>query len=210
MDACDVLIVGGGPAGSSCAWRLRGSGLDVAVLDKQHFPRNKVCGGWITPGVLSQLQIEPAEYGRGRVLQPITAFRIACMGGPAIEEDFGAPVSYGIVRREFDDFLLRRSGARLLLGESLFSLERSGEGWIANGRIRARMLVGAGGHFCPVARFTSPKVNPEPAVVAQEAKRNSKWTRSRRETAAFARTSRSFIFVPTSTDTDGVFGKGTF
>ena len=72
MDACDVLIVGGGPAGSSCAWGLRGSGLDVAILDRQTFPRDKICGGWITPQVLSELGIDPAEYGRDRVLQPIT------------------------------------------------------------------------------------------------------------------------------------------
>ena len=49
MDACDVLIVGGGPAGSSCAWGLRSAGLDVAILDRQTFPRDKICGGWITP-----------------------------------------------------------------------------------------------------------------------------------------------------------------
>ena len=72
MDQCDVLIVGGGPAGSSCAWRLRNSGLKVAILDRQRFPRDKVCGGWITPAVFDELAIDPAQYARGRVLQPIT------------------------------------------------------------------------------------------------------------------------------------------
>src|SRR5205085_1102307 len=67
MDSLDVLIVGGGPAGSSCAWKVRRSGLTVGVLDKQTFPRNKVCGGWITPAVLEELDIEPAEYAQGRV-----------------------------------------------------------------------------------------------------------------------------------------------
>ncbi len=85
MDACDVLIVGGGPAGSSCAWGLRGSGLDVAILDRQTFPRDKICGGWITPQVLSELGIDPAEYGRDRVLQPITGFRTGWIGGPALD-----------------------------------------------------------------------------------------------------------------------------
>ena len=59
MDSCDVLIVGGGPAGSSCAWKLARGGLDTIVLDKSCFPRHKVCGGWITPAVLSELDIEP-------------------------------------------------------------------------------------------------------------------------------------------------------
>jgi flavin-dependent dehydrogenase len=67
MDSCDVLIAGGGPAGSSCAWMLRSSGLDVAILDKETFPRNKVCGGWITPAVLDELEIDPAEYSRALV-----------------------------------------------------------------------------------------------------------------------------------------------
>ena len=49
MDQCDVLIVGGGPAGSSCA-RALGYG-DVVVMDKMTFPRDKACAGWITPAV---------------------------------------------------------------------------------------------------------------------------------------------------------------
>ena len=49
--SCDVLIVGGGPAGSTCAWQLVRAGLDVLVMDKHNFPRDKVCAGWITPAV---------------------------------------------------------------------------------------------------------------------------------------------------------------
>jgi flavin-dependent dehydrogenase len=179
MDSCDILIVGGGPAGSSCAWTLRDSGLDVAILDQRTFPRDKVCGGWITPGVLAKLDVDPAEYGRGRILQPITSFRTGILAengsGSAqlshddcLDTDYGNPVSYGIRRREFDDYLLRRSGARLLLGVPLSSLEYRDREWIVNGRIRARMLVGAGGHFCPVARFLGAKTAGESAVVARE------------------------------------------
>jgi flavin-dependent dehydrogenase len=169
MDSCDVLIVGGGPAGSSCAWQLRNSGLDVVVLDRCVFPRHKVCGGWITPAVLQELDIDPAEYARGRVLQPITAFRTGSIGGPAIETVCGAPVSFGIRRCEFDDYLLRRSGARLILGVELKTLERSRDRWLVNGELAAGVVVGAGGHFCPVARLTGARRRRENAVVAQEA-----------------------------------------
>ena len=168
MENCDVLIVGGGPAGSSCAWGLRNSGLDVAIIDKQVFPRDKVCGGWITPPVLKILDIDPAQYRVGRVLQPITSFRTGCIGGrSATQTDYGAPVSYGIRRREFDTYLLRRCGARLREGVGLSSLQRDGSGWIVNRTIRARLVVGAGGHFCPVARHLSGK-DKTTAVVAQE------------------------------------------
>jgi geranylgeranyl reductase family protein len=169
MDACDVLIVGGGPAGSSCAWKLRNSGLDVAILDKQVFPRDKVCGGWITPAVLAELEIDPAEYARGRVLQPITGFRTGCIAGASVFTDYRRSVSYGIRRREFDEYLLRRSGTRLVQGVALTSLDRCNAGWMANGNIKARLVIGAGGHFCPVARLTGAKSKGEAVVVAQEA-----------------------------------------
>jgi len=169
VDAHDVVIVGGGPAGSSCAWRLRNSGLRVAILDRQIFPRDKVCGGWITPAVLQELEIDPDEYARTRVLQPITGFRTSCIGGPPVETRYERPVSYGIRRFEFDDYLVRRSGACLVQGESLTHLERSAGEWILNGRIKTRLLVGAGGTFCPVARYLGARINREIVVTAQEA-----------------------------------------
>jgi len=168
MDSYDVLIVGGGPAGSSCAWALRDSGMRVAVLDKQVFPRDKICGGWITPAVLSNLEIDAAAYARDHVLQLITGFRVGTIGAAALDIEYREPVSYGIRRCEFDDYLLKRSSAELLLGDALTSLKRVPDGWIANERIRARVIVGAGGHFCPVARLLGGKENGESPVVAQE------------------------------------------
>jgi len=169
MDDCDVLIVGGGPAGSSCAWGLRAAGLDVAILDRQRFPRDKVCGGWITPQVLSELGIGTDEYACGHVLQPIRAFRTGWIGGPMLETDYNQIVSYGIRRREFDEYLLRRSGARILSPAALAGLKRENGEWIVNDSIRTRLVVGAGGHFCPVAKLTAAKPSRENAVVAQEA-----------------------------------------
>lgn len=168
MDSYDVLIVGGGPAGSSCAWGLRESGLRVAVLDKAVFPRDKTCGGWITPDVLNALEMDASAYARDRMLQPITGFRVGSIGGSALQTDYGEPVSYGIRRREFDDFLLRRCGAELVLGTALASLKHDADGWVANDSIRARLLVGAGGHFCPVVRLLGGKQDGEAPVVAQE------------------------------------------
>ena len=50
MQNVDVIIIGGGPAGSTCAGKLRSGGLDVLIVDKAEFPRSKLCSGWITPG----------------------------------------------------------------------------------------------------------------------------------------------------------------
>jgi flavin-dependent dehydrogenase len=180
---CDVLIVGGGPGGSSCARTLRQAGADVVVLDKANYPRDKVCAGWITPQVVTDLELNLEEYSHGRTLQAIRGFRSGVIGRLAdVTTTYDHAVSYGIRRCEFDHYLLVRSGARLELGEAVDEIRRDGTGWIINSRIRAGMLVGAAGHFCPVARMLNDKVldpradghagaqpTTQAVVVAQEA-----------------------------------------
>jgi flavin-dependent dehydrogenase len=170
VERVDVLVVGGGPAGSSLAFGLRESGLRVRILDRCAFPRDKTCAGWVTPAVWSALALEPKDYAAGgRTLQPIHGFRVGRLGAPAacaVRED--GVVSHGILRCEFDAFLLARSEAELRLGEPLRRLERRADGWCVNGTVHARLLVGAGGHFCPVARFLCAGAARETPIAAQE------------------------------------------
>jgi geranylgeranyl reductase family protein len=170
METCEVAIVGGGPAGSTCAWALTRLGRDVVVLDRQAFPRDKPCAGWITPAVVEELRLDLDDYRRhGLVLQAIRGFRVGLIGGRAVTSMYDEPVSYGIRRREFDHYLLRRSGARLRLNEPLASLRRDGAAWVINDSLKARVLIGAGGHFCPVARHLGARPGAgELAVAAQE------------------------------------------
>jgi flavin-dependent dehydrogenase len=169
MRQCEVLIVGGGPAGSTCAWRLRRAGLDVVVIDRAVFPRDKTCGGWITPAVATELELDLQAYAAGRVLQPVLGLRTGRLGGRMLTTRYAQPVSYGIRRCEFDHYLLERSGASLELGQAVESLERSGEAWLVNGTWRAPLVVGAGGHYCPVARrLGGQRPTSATAVVAQE------------------------------------------
>lgn len=164
-----VLIVGGGPAGSTLAWSLSRAGISSVIVDKADFPRHKVCAGWVTPAVMQELEIDIGQYARKHVLQPITAFRTGLMGQEPVQAEFsGEPVSYGIRRSEFDNFLLRRCGAELRLGEGVKSIRLEGDHWVVNDAIRASLLVGAGGHFCPVARLINGNKGRETAVVAQE------------------------------------------
>ena len=165
----DAIIVGGGPAGATCAAALRRRGRDVLVLDKATFPRAKLCAGWITPELFRTLEVDPDEYGRGRVLQAMSGFRVGRIGGPHVVVLYDRPVSFGICRSELDDFLLRRAGVQLRLGEAVQAIERQGGGWLVNGQFEAPVLVAAGGHFCPVARLlgrAAPK--REPVVAAEE------------------------------------------
>lgn len=152
MERIEVLIVGGGPAGSSCAWTLRQHGVDVIVIDKSQFPRDKTCAGWITPQVIETLQLDTDQYARHRTFQPISEFQLSLCDRSPISIRYDKPVSFGIRRCEFDHFLLERAKAETRLGTSIQSLEKVDRGWIVNGTIQVDMLVGAGGHFCPVAR----------------------------------------------------------
>src|SRR5229473_1567616 len=124
MESVDAVIVGGGPAGSTCAWQLRRAGLSVCVLDRAVFPRDKICAGWITPPVVSLLELDVDQYSRKRVFQPITAFRTGLIGTSGAETHYAEPISFGIRRCELDDYLLQRSGARRRCGEPLSDLRR--------------------------------------------------------------------------------------
>jgi menaquinone-9 beta-reductase len=166
----DVLIVGGGPAGSTCAWQLTRLGFDVVVWDRKTFPRDKICAGWITPHVVAALQLDLAAYAAtGRTCQTLYGFQVSRQGDREACVRYDAPVSYGIRRCEFDHYLLQRCGAEQRLGEPLRTLERRDGHWIVNGAVRAPLLVGAGGHFCPVAQRLGAQLgHGEPVVAAQE------------------------------------------
>lgn len=153
MTSWDAIVVGGGPGGSSAARALVAAGMRVVVIDAARFPRDKICAGWVTPGVLTRLDLTPAELlADGLTVQPIAGFKTSLVGGRPVCTDYGADVSYGIRRREFDAFLLKRSGATIVEGTRLRSLNRAGNNWTINDSHTAPVLVGAGGHFCPVAR----------------------------------------------------------
>lgn len=219
MERADVLIVGGGPAGSSCAWKLRQSGVDVLVLDRARFPRHKVCAGWITPQILDELNLDVADYQSRLIMQPITRFLTGLIGGPEIVTDYGTTVSYGIRRCEFDDYLLMRSQARLKLGESVHSLRRDGSDWVVNDHFRAPIVIGAGGHFCPVARhlmkeFTAhsesaAEVPPDlPVVLAQEVE--FEMTASDQNSCSVLPDRPELFFCPDLKGYGWVFRKGNF
>ncbi len=169
MESFDAIIVGGGPAGATCAWRLVQAGCKVLVLDKKAFPRDKVCAGWITPSVIEDLELPIDEYRRQFTFQPFTAFRTGMIGHDMVVTEYDRPVSYGIRRREFDHYLLQRSGARLQLGEAANEIKRRNGSWLINDTWAAPLLIGAGGHFCAVARLLGADIGKhELAVKAQE------------------------------------------
>jgi menaquinone-9 beta-reductase len=116
----DVIVVGAGPAGSSTAYHLAQAGVDVLLLEKSAFPRNKICGDGLTPRAVRQLVrmgIDPRPedgWQRNRGLRVLG-------GGMRLElpwPDLATYPSYGLVRKrtELDEILVRhaqKAGARL-------------------------------------------------------------------------------------------------
>jgi flavin-dependent dehydrogenase len=120
--------------------------------------------------VVAAVALDLDEYrAAGNTLQAISGFRVSRFGDRSAAITYPEPVSYGIRRCEFDWFLLRRAAATLRLGEAVRDIRRDGEQWVVNEALRARVLIGAGGHFCPVARYIGAQLGEgEPIVAAQE------------------------------------------
>lgn len=161
----DVLIVGGGPAGSACAWRLKQAGAACIIVDKQSFPRFKPCAGWITPRVLEDLQIQPEEYPHG--IKTFDALHIRLYGIPLKIRTR----QYAIRRVEFDQWLLRRSGADFHV-HTVRKIEQTSHGYVIDDEYQVKYLVGAGGTACPVYHSLFKPYHPrqsEHQIVALEA-----------------------------------------
>lgn len=149
----ETIIVGGGPAGSSCAWKLKKEGKEVLILDKEFFPRLKLCAGWITCKVMEKLEFRPEDYPHSllklKTRMYITPFSFSLGGWPTRWTD------YSIRRIEFDQWLLQRSQAPII-NHCVQKIEKKGEHYIIDERYECKYLVGAGGTSCPVRRTFFP------------------------------------------------------
>ena len=167
----DVIVVGGGPGGSTAAWRLARAGLRPLLLDTAVFPRVKVCAGWVTPEALADAQVDPQKYPL--TIQAFSACRFE-FDGARTETCWRRPASYGILRREFDHYLLdraRAAGVDVREGARVTAVTEEADGVRVvspHGTFTASVAIGAGGHRCPVAHALGDVSEHEEVVVAQE------------------------------------------
>jgi len=156
MTKAEVIIVGGGPAGSTCAWKLREAGIETLILDKQEFPRAKPCAGWITPRVVRNLQVDINAF-------PYSIVRLERLHLHRSGRRFSLPTrQYSIRRYEFDEWLLKRAGVPVYR-HTVKKIRREEGSYILDDVYRCTYLVGAGGTYCPVYRSIFSDLSPRTA-----------------------------------------------
>jgi geranylgeranyl reductase family protein len=162
MEIFDVAIVGGGPAGSTCAAFCALAGLHTLVLEREKFPREKVCGDCLNPSswpVLERLELA------GRVLDlphsKLASIEFIAIGGQKVGIDLptGSDCEISVKRSWFDDLLLRRArevGAVVREKTIVTALEYNSDWKIVtagNQDFRARALIAADGRNSTIARL---------------------------------------------------------
>src|SRR5215475_12993144 len=174
----DVAIIGGGPAGSSCAAFGALAGLRTVVLDREKFPREKVCGDCLNPScwpVLERLKLGQRVRDLPHSILNSVAF-IAIDGHQVILDlPSVADREISVKRSLFDDLLLRRArelGANVHEETTVTGLTKNSDWKIetaSNQTFHARMLIGADGRNSTIAHLCNLLPRPARERVALQA-----------------------------------------
>ena len=160
----DVIVVGAGPAGSACAGFLAGKGLDVLLIDRARFPREKICGDCLHPRSWTILrELNATEPVRNAPHRTIDGIRIVSWTGRSAHSPLKTAPGrelVSIARSILDDILARtaeKSGARFVQETQLLRVEPGDplrvmtRGPHGEKSLRCRYLVGADGRNSAVA-----------------------------------------------------------
>lgn len=167
--ACDVAVIGAGPAGASAAYYLARRGRTVVMLERGDFPRDKACGDGLTRrsvDLLNDMGLEPSL----RQFQRISGLSICIAGGGVHNRDYragsSARCSYGLTapRRQLDDIICRQALAagaalwqRSAVRSPIFDADRVVGIRVQRGdrmiELRTRFVVAADGGSSAFARM---------------------------------------------------------
>lgn len=136
-----MIVAGGGPAGATAAYFLAAAGVDVAILDKATFPRDKSCGGGLQAKVSHYLPFDVKPVIRNSMYGICFSYQF----GNRFTKRYHEPVVFGTLRKEFDNYLVEEAvskGAALFQGVRVDGFEQTGRG--------VRLSTSAGSFFCQV------------------------------------------------------------
>src|SRR5207302_656635 len=183
----DAVVVGAGPAGSATAAHLARAGLDVLLVDRSRFPRDKPCSEYLSPGATPLLErLGVAEEVERSAHAKLAGMKVVSPGGAVMCGRFAAahpypsprPYSYALPRTTLDAILVgaaARAGATLREGVAVEDLSRDARavsGVVARTgsgvreAVRARVVIGADGLRSVVARRLGLRCTSPPRRIA--------------------------------------------
>ena len=157
-----MVVVGAGPAGTAAAITAARAGLDVVVVDRARFPRDKICGDGLTTGAMRHLEhlgLDPADVDSWMTAQDCW---IRSPSGRTTR--FSLPQGKGqyvaiATRRDLDSALVdlaRKAGADVLDGHAMTAASETADAVELDvegiGTVRARWAIGADGMWSPLRK----------------------------------------------------------
>ena len=150
----DLIVIGAGPAGSSAARAAAQHGIKTLLVERDLIPRNKLCGGGLTPKVLGLLDFNLPEK---LIERTVKSTRIH-VGDKQYHFETDEPLTYMTTRAQFDAFLAEKAvdaGAELIDGATVTKVETNdsfAEVTTKKGTYESKLIVGADGMGGPTAR----------------------------------------------------------
>jgi len=151
----DVIVVGGGPGGSTAARFCAKAGLKVLIIEKEKFPRYKPCGGCLSTKTVHLLGLDLSPVIENTIYGSKFTFRSQ---DPFFIETKD-PIAFLVMRDRFDQLLINKAseeGAEVLEGEKVTRVEEKGDGveveLVKGKRFYSQYLIGADGAGSMVAR----------------------------------------------------------
>ncbi len=200
-DSADVIVVGAGPGGSATAAYLASHGLDVALLEKATFPRDKICGDGLTPRAVKELislGVDTRGWARNKGLRIVGGRHTLTLDWPQT----ATFPDYGLVRRrtDLDQTLAQHAvakGARLLEGVSVTGPIRDAAGRIIG--VDAKIVDGRGRATGERRSYRAPVVVASDGV---SSRLGTSMGRAKRDDRPMGVAVRSYYRSPVMTTTD--------
>jgi geranylgeranyl reductase family protein len=142
VESADIVVAGAGPAGASAALELERLGISFSLIDRENFPRPKICAGILPPAVELETGPLPQEAFERRV----RGYFLHSISGLEFESAFPTN-GYSVDRVAFDSWLLSRLKTRPAKASVEGVTERQGSVAVRTtaGEISCRVLIGADG-----------------------------------------------------------------
>src|ERR1039457_6016694 len=162
----DVIIAGAGPAGSIAAFLLAKAGVSCNIIEKEIFPRYKVCGGGLTHKILKEIPYSVQDI----IENSIHSVRFSHKFQHPFTRTSPDPFIYCTMRSRLDAFMVDKAaeaGTKVSFGEQVTGLDQNKDGVVVitkKDRYHAKILIEATGAGSVIARAVNLRENLEPGL----------------------------------------------